>query len=164
MPQDYTTQDVLRFKKHIKVAPSGCHEWQGHIMRNGYGQFNVNGKVQLTHRVSYEMSNGCIPQGMYVLHRCDNPACCNPEHLFVGTQADNMRDAKLKGRSRSPLIDNPRIGKLNVNAKMTDELVARARSMYATGGYSQPQLARMFGVSKASMNSLLLRKTWAHVP
>ena len=75
-----------------------CIEWRGTRTRSGYGQKVIKGKRYRTHRLAYEWANGPIPKGMLVLHSCDNPACCNPNHLFLGTQSDNMRDCANKGR------------------------------------------------------------------
>lgn len=81
------------------VTPSGCWEWTGACVTKGYGHITSGRGRQITvHRVAFELTNGPIPAGMFVLHRCDNPPCFNPEHLFLGTNLDNMRDAKSKGR------------------------------------------------------------------
>ncbi len=79
---------------------TGCYLWTGKKNKNGYGRIKVNGKEQAAHRVSYAIANGAIPDGMCVLHRCDTPACVNPEHLFAGTVIDNLRDMHAKGRAR----------------------------------------------------------------
>jgi hypothetical protein len=76
-----------------------CWIWRGQGNNKGYGMKSVRGRLQLTHRLSYQWVNGPIPAGMKVLHRCDTPACFNPNHLFIGTQSDNMRDMMLKGRA-----------------------------------------------------------------
>lgn len=80
-----------------------CWEWQGTRLPSGYGRIGIAGKGQgvtdLTHRVAYRIANGEIPPGMEVCHTCDNPPCCNPDHLFLGTHADNMRDMSAKGRA-----------------------------------------------------------------
>ena len=81
---------------------TGCWEWQGAMYPNGYGALKVDGKVIGAHRVSYEAFTCDIPQGMFVLHSCDNRRCCNPAHLSVGTHSDNMRDMHAKNRGRPP--------------------------------------------------------------
>lgn len=84
---------------------SGCWEWTGpRNSTSGYGQVNLFGKHQTAHRWSWELTNGDIPKGMWILHRCDNPPCFNPEHLFLGTPADNVLDAQIKGR-RPSIVD-----------------------------------------------------------
>jgi hypothetical protein len=79
----------------------GCHEWQGALTYNGYGRIGVNGKVQRAHRVAYELAHGPIPEGIVVCHRCDNPRCCNPDHLFLGTTQENVDDKVQKGRHKA---------------------------------------------------------------
>ena len=92
-----TTADRLTARSVERA--NGCIEWTGATNGSwGYGQISVNGKSVLTHRLSWELANGPIPNGLLVLHRCDNPPCCNPAHLFLGTHADNMADMLAKGR------------------------------------------------------------------
>lgn len=91
-----------RFASHVAPeAITGCWLWLGKPDKHGYGRINVGGragKAQFAHRVSWELHRGSIPNGMGVLHHCDTPSCVNPDHLFIGTQSDNMRDARAKGR------------------------------------------------------------------
>lgn len=85
----------------VKDDTTGCLLWRGSLNEKGYGQIAVEpGKPGLTHRVAWEIYRGPIPNGLCVLHRCDIPACCNPEHLFLGTKADNNADMIAKGRAR----------------------------------------------------------------
>lgn len=93
---------VRLWAKVNKSAPNGCWEWNGARDPNGYGRIQVmkDGKwgARLTHRTAYELLKGPIPDDLHLCHRCDNPPCCNPDHLFPGTPLDNITDAKLKGR------------------------------------------------------------------
>jgi hypothetical protein len=94
--------DLLeRFWRKVRKT-DGCWEWTASFRGLGYGQIKVNQKMLYAHRVSWEMANGPIPDGLCVLHHCDNPPCVNPDHLFLGTQADNMRDKVRKNRQGFP--------------------------------------------------------------
>lgn len=83
------------------TRPSGCREWTRGTNKQGYGEIRVNGRMRRAHRVVWEMGHGPIPEGLFVLHRCDNPPCGNLDHLFLGTNADNMADMARKGRTGS---------------------------------------------------------------
>lgn len=107
------------------------------------------------HRVSYELAHGPIPEGLGVLHRCDNPACVRPEHLFLGDQEANMGDCSSKGRTT--------IGERSASAKLTEADVLTIRACYAAGGVSQGALAREYGLCQATVSELLRRLTWRHV-
>jgi hypothetical protein len=100
---DANRQNYCSIKCRLLSKVSGrldtmCWEWAGAKHRFGYGMLRINGAAVTAHRTSWTVFNGDIPDGMSVLHRCDNPCCCNPEHLFLGTHADNMADMTAKGR------------------------------------------------------------------
>jgi hypothetical protein len=88
-----------RLERRLVRQPSGCLEWIGCRLPKGYGQIRVSGKTAMTHRQAWELAHGPIPDGLNVLHHCDNPPCCDVLHLFLGTQAENNADRALKGRS-----------------------------------------------------------------
>ena len=136
-----------------KGKPDQCWEWQGFRTPEGYGMYSRRG----VHRIAYELANGKIPDGLWVLHRCDNPACCNPAHLFLGTCQDNVADMMRKGRNVPP------IGSRSGTAKLNEESVRMIRLTYAKGGGSQRELARQYGVSQRTVCQIIRREHWAHV-
>lgn len=138
-----------------QCEPDGrqCWEWDGYIGARGYGFIKNNYRTLLAHRVSWELHNGPIPEGMYVCHRCDNPACVNPDHLFIGTAKDNSADRDRKGRANNPT------GSRRSNAKLTEQQVAEIRSSKERG----VDLAKRYGVSPAVICVARKGKTWRHV-
>src|SRR5512138_3094264 len=127
-----------RFWSHVDRT-GDCWEWSANRLPSKYGLFNVRlGKSVLAHRVAYELAKEPIPDGMCVLHRCDNPPCVNPDHLFLGTDADNTRDRVQKGRAAS--------GERNSQAKLTPALVMAIRRA-AARGVTAAAMARAAGVS-----------------
>ena len=143
-----------RYNLHVIVNPIGCWGWRGGVDGGGYGVFS-NGKRRFkAHRASYELYVGPIPEGMSVLHRCDNPICSNPAHLFVGTQADNMRDAAEKRRVEYGV--RHRASKLNASS------VRKLRDLHAAGE-SPTRIAELFGVARATVLAVINGRTWRHV-
>lgn len=134
-----------KLKAYSKVSPSGCWEWQRGKAGNGYGQISIGHQRQAyAHRVSYFIFNEPIPEGMLVRHKCDNPSCVNPAHLELGTQVDNMRDCKERGRKVNPPVLR---GESNHKTKLTCEQVA----YIVKSDKSNRELADMFGVSQAAI-------------
>lgn len=99
-------EQTARFWSRVKRS-DGCWEWMGHRGVRGYGYISINDNGLRAHRVSWELTNGPIPDGMYVCHKCDNTSCVNPSHLFLGTAADNLRDCISKGRFQTTGDNNP---------------------------------------------------------
>jgi len=95
----HSAEPAARFEAHVDKS-GDCWKWTGPLSDGGYGKFSCGQVKRRAHRVAYEMYVGPIPDGMHVLHRCDNPPCVNPTHLFLGTHLDNMRDMEAKGRAR----------------------------------------------------------------
>lgn len=138
------------------ATPLDCWGWRGSKGKNGYSYLGVSGQSRLAHRLSYELHVGHIPTGVFVCHHCDNPGCCNPAHLFLGTQADNMKDCATKGRTRrTPTIQ----GEGHYRAKVTQADVRDIR----TSSASQSDLARKYGLSRSSIAAIKTRKSWKSV-
>lgn len=140
------------------VNDSGCWLWIGPYDYGGYGKINIDRRTVSTHRTSYEAFVGPIPTGMSVLHKCDKPACINPEHLFLGTQLDNMRDARRKGRTRSTFGIETR-GENNRAARLSESDVLKIRR--ASGIYDE--IAQVFGVSGSTVSRIKRGKIWRHL-
>lgn len=131
-----------------------CWEWTASTI-NGYGRFGVNYSLIFAHRYSWEIHNGKIPDGLHVLHFCDNPLCVNPKHLFVGTQQDNVNNCIGKERQTR--------GEAHGMSKLTTEDVLEIRRLGKTTKLSQRKLAIMFDVDQATIGRIILRKLWKHI-
>lgn len=152
----YSREDIKRFLKFIKVNKEiGCWEWQGHLMKQNYGTFKYKNKSNLAHRVAYELFyNKLIPEGMCVCHHCDNPKCCNPFHLFLGTNSDNSNDKVIKNRqSHLP-------GELNGRSKFTWEIINKIRKLYNYTENTPKQLMKIFSISDTTLWHIIKNTTW----
>lgn len=130
----------------------GCWLWQHAKAGKGYGRIKRDGRMQYAHRVSYEIAVGEIPEGSLVCHKCDNPACINPAHLFLGSNDENMEDMVKKGRQAR--------GESASAAALNEEQVLSIRA----SGLGKRQLARVFGVSESAVRHIRKRRTWRHLP
>ena len=138
------------------LGPNDCWLWQASRNRKGYGQVSVNSESVPAHRVAWELTYGPIPDGLWVLHKCDNPPCTNPSHLFLGTNADNVADKVAKNRQP--------VGTKTHNAKLTEQQVIEARQRFAEGGITITALAEECGVNRITMKNVLQCNTWRHIP
>lgn len=154
-----------RFWEKVDVCDDDeCWEWTAAKARMGYGNFALRHGVLIpAHRLSWILAHGMIPEGLWVLHRCDNPPCVNPAHLFVGTRQDNLDDMVAKRRHWAHKGESITKGERNGRAKLTDAQVREIRDRYAAGGVSQPQLGREFGVTHAIIGNVVRRESWVHV-
>lgn len=152
-----TTPLIDRFFKYVgRKLPNGCIPWVG-ANSNGYGVIGIgrgSGNVQAT-KVSFEFFVGPVPDGLEVLHRCDNPPCINPVHLFVGTMADNMKDKMAKCRQAR--------GETVGSAVLTEENARTLRSRYEHGDATVQELADEYGVTRHAIWLTIRRKNWKHV-
>ncbi len=160
----------------------GCWLWTAAVHRNGYGKFNIGGKIVLAHRVAWALTHGPVQEGMYVCHHCDNPRCQNPQHLFIGTPTDNNLDMASKGRSTiglmkshtpkavghnwpKPRRDNSKLrrGDECPWSKLSEDKVREIRRRYSATRISQQALATEYGVSLMTINDVIHRRRWAHI-
>jgi hypothetical protein len=125
---------ISRFMNKVEKTET-CWIWKAQIQPTGYGTFWMNKKNQLSHRVSWVLFKGDIPNGLWVLHRCDNPSCVNPDHLFLGTPKDNTHDMMNKGRERKQI------------SKLTERDLANVLDLYKNG-VSQREISRIFNTTQ----------------
>ncbi len=156
----YTQEEqIAAFHAAYTIISTGyltpCWAWTG-CLADAYGRFQYEKRPQPAHRVSWKIFKGPIPAGLFVCHKCDFRPCVNPDHLFLGTNAENQQDAVAKGRKRSPH------GERHHRARLLEEQVRTIKSMLSRGAI-QAELARQFGVSKYIINGIARGRGWKHV-
>lgn len=133
----------------VEVSECGCWIWMGALDRKGYGRHgNGGGRTASAHRSAYAEAFGPIPSGLAVCHRCDVPSCVNPQHLFLGTQKDNVEDMARKGRH----------GKARIRAEQASEIKRRLRN-----GETHRSIAEAFGLDRSTVTQISRNKSWRHV-
>jgi hypothetical protein len=135
------------------ATENGCMEWTLHRMKDGYGRIKICGQLKLAHRLSYELSVGPIPDGICVLHRCDNPPCVNPDHLFLGTRTDNSEDMVRKGRHRGAPGERNRKNKLTTEQVLSIRVDER-QTRFIAGEYD---------IAKSLVRKIKRRILWKHL-
>jgi hypothetical protein len=160
MPLSITARDIIRFRNKVeKCQTTGCWFWRGLKSNNGYGIFSVKTTRFGAHRFSVFLDTGCDPKDLNVCHKCDTPLCVNPDHLFLGTQKENMVDMGLKGRRKI----NPLVGENQAHAKLRDDDVFEIRRAYAANEMNQVSLAKKYGVKQANISRIVLGMSWKHL-
>lgn len=161
-----------RFWANVEKS-DGCWLWKGNTATGGYGGIMVKGILWRAHRFSWVLANGEIPDGLLVCHKCDNPACVRPDHLFIGTSSDNQRDCAAKGRQYSqrhpeksslhrPEIRASQVGECNAAAKLRTEDVITMRALMDQGA-TVDGMIEMFGISRTQVNAIKRRAAWKHI-
>lgn len=158
------------WKKVLKTDT--CWNWQGKTNKYGYGLLSITDytkrsldgsrwsqKEVRAHRISWEITKGSIDSGLCVCHKCDNRLCVNPDHLFLGTPAENAADMVTKGRgAKGEKVAHP--GESNPAAKLTAIEVQEIRNIYSTQSYSQAELGRRYGVTQAMISKIVQHRAW----
>jgi HNH endonuclease len=146
------------FWPKVKIGSADeCWEWQSWKITSGYGGIKINGRDYAAHRLAYSLTtNRPIPKGMSVCHKCDNPGCVNPNHLFLGTQRDNIQDAVKKGRMARQK------GESNPFSRFTNEQVLQIRAAHKSGEFIRA-IAKRFGCSFHGIQAITSRETWKHI-
>lgn len=140
---------------------TGCIEWQRGKGSFGYGSLiGANGKSIKAHRMAWELTKGKIPGGMEVLHSCDNPPCCNPEHLFLGTQKENLEDMTKKGRRNTSHNFKPQDGENNNRAKLKKPDIISIKAYLRDGKMSHREIAIIYGVSRSLITLINTERIW----
>ena len=134
-----------------------CWDWKRSRKTSGYGNYYRDGKVWSAHHFAYTIAKGPIPKDSWILHRCDNPPCVRPQHLYAGNAKDNAQDRKNRNRSAST------VGSNNGRAKVNAEKVVMIIEKYLTGKYTQKELAIENGITPSAVHSIVKRRNWKHI-
>jgi hypothetical protein len=153
--QNDKRSSIARFIEGLAFDTSDCWYWRGAHTKLGYGILAAKGEKR-AHRVAWVLWNGPIPDGMHVLHHCDVRCCVNPEHLFLGTHTENMRDMTRKKRGKQPALS----GECSPVRKLHQSHVNAIRAEYAKGQITQSELAQKYFVSPMTINRVVNLKTW----
>lgn len=146
------TNSPETIKERIAINNNGCWIWQGFKDRDGYGRMRLRGAERFVHRISYEAWVAPLEDGKVIMHMCDTPACCNPDHLRQGTRADNNADCAAKGRKPK--------GSKNGNARLTEYQVLKIREWYSQG-MSQEELSKIFNISRVQIRKIINYQNWS---
>ena len=143
-------------EQFIKGRTNDCWEWTGNFLSTGYGSLSIANVHYLAHRLAFLLANGRIDPDLLVMHSCDNRKCVNPKHLSQGTDADNIKDAWVKGRLQK--------GERNGMSKLSETEVIKIRSEFQSGRFSMVQLGKQYGVWWPCIWKIVRRQSWKHIP
>lgn len=166
---EFREKDLHRFWEKVAITanPNSCWEWQSAKGKYGYGRFSIKSTAFLAARLAFFIHTKIDPSELHVLHRCDNPPCCNPNHLFLGTAKDNMDDMRIKGRKVPRTYTEEDLNKIrgsaNRYAKLTEEQVVEIVSVYLKGSVTHLDLAKKYNVSQGTIKDVIVGKTWKHL-
>lgn len=185
---DFSDERKAVFLERVeRHGPDECWPWKGGKHENGYGYFRLGKKhMHKAHRVAYAFAHGFTPGDLFVLHKCDNPPCCNPAHLWLGTNLDNIADRDRKGRQAKGDRHNSRLrpeslargerngahthpekiagrGEKNRHAKLTEAEVREIYRLRTSGNFSRIKVAIQFGVSESQVKNIVSGKAWKHL-
>jgi len=145
-----------KLMSNIRISETCCWEWQRARTQDGYGIVSKRKNENVyAHRLAYEIFVGDIPAGYHILHSCDNPCCCNPKHLRVGTNYDNVQDRQNKNRQAKGITHG--------RHKFTENEVVEIRQLYSTGNFTQQELSVIFNASRSHICNILNNKYWKHL-
>lgn len=151
-----TNKDIERFWSKVDVkGEDECWEWKKCKDKDGYGQYQINKKKYLSHRISWILENGDIPKKMCICHKCDNPSCVNPNHLFLGTNKNNSEDMTNKNRQAK--------GENQGLHKLTEKQILEIRLKYIPYKYTQQKLAEEYNISRSLIGYIVRNKIWKHI-
>jgi hypothetical protein len=154
LPIQLSQLDIQKYWSKIQKQEQGCWIWNGALSDKGRAHMRIGDKIYYASRIAYFLHHNVDPGSRFVLHDCDNGACVNPNHLFLGNDEDNMKDMVSKGRDRQPNNANENHGM----CKYSNELVEQVRADYATGNYTQKQLASIYSMSQGNISMIINKK------
>ncbi len=150
-----TTMERFASKVSFAKTQGGCWEWIASKNHKGYGRFDLDGKARQAHRVSWQLFNGRpVPDGLCICHTCDNRGCVNPDHLWLGTNAENNADMMRKGRNNQPKME------ASGRSKLTRQDVLEIRALIESGEKTWREMAKSYGVGTSTIGHIKFRRQW----